>query len=140
MNDKREEQHVDETQLHYADILHWVAIIGFVFLILTFGLYVSGTLPSLVNPSEVPQMWHLQSEAFLQQTGLSTGWEWVEDIAHGDILTFASLIFLASGTIICFAITLVIFIKKKEWAYTVFVALEIVVLLTAASGLVAGGH
>lgn len=132
--------HGSKTQIRYAEVLHWIALIGLVLLVATFALYLSGLIPPLVEPSEVTQMWHLSAEEYTETNNIPTGWGWIQEIVHGDMLAFASLVLLASGTIICFIITLFSFLKDKDWIYSGIIILEIFVLLLAASGLVAGGN
>ncbi len=129
-----------KTQIRYAEVLHWISLIGLALLLAAFALYLSGLLPPLVDPSEVPRMWHLSAEEYTEANNIPTGWGWVQKIAYGDVLSFASLVLLASGTLICFSITLFSFLKDKDWIYSGIIILEIGVLLLAASGLVAGGH
>ena len=140
MNKKDKNIRGSETQIRYAEVLHWIALIGLVLLLATFALYLSGLIPPLVEPSEVPAMWHLSAEEYTEANNIPTGWAWIREIVHGDVLSFASLVLLASGTIICFIITLFSFLKDKDWIYSGIIILEIFVLLLAASGLVAGGH
>jgi hypothetical protein len=140
MNKKDKNIRGSETQIRYAEVLHWIALIGLVLLLATFALYLSGLIPPLVEPSEVPAMWHLSAEEYAEANNIPTGWAWIREIIHGDVLSFASLVLLASGTIICFIITLFSFLKDKDWIYSGIIILEIFVLLLAASGLVAGGH
>ena len=130
----------DDIQHLYANTLHWIAIIGFIFLVLSFIIYVLGILPPLVEPSTIPDMWHLPADEYVELNRLSTGWDWVDTIAHGDIIAMSSLFFLATGTIICFAVILVMFIKRRIWPYAIFTAAEIIVLLLAAGGIVTGSH
>jgi hypothetical protein len=140
MSEKNNNIRGSETQIRYAEVLHWIALIGLALLLVTFVLYVSGLIPPLVEPSEVPAMWHLSAEEYTEANNIPTGWAWIREIVHGDVLSFASLVLLASGTIICFIITLFSFLKDKDWIYSGIIILEIFVLLLAASGLVAGGH
>lgn len=130
----------NEMQIQYAEVLHWIAVIGFGLLLLTFFIYMTGLLPPLVPPEKVPQMWHMEAEEYVEANRIPTGWRWVSSLGHGDILAFASLIFLAAGTILCFIITLFSFLKRREFIYSAIIAAEILVLLLAASGLVSGGH
>lgn len=130
----------NEMQVRYAEVLHWIAMIGFGLLLLTFFIYISGILPSLVPPEKVPQMWHMEAEEYVKVNHIPIGWKWIFSLGHGDILAFASLIFLAAGTIFCFIITLFSFLKRREFIYSAIIAAEILVLLLAASGLVSGGH
>ena len=131
---------VSEVQLQYADTLHWVAFIGLIFLVVGFGLYVFGILPPLVEPEKVTTMWHMEAEEYIEANNLPIGWKWLHHLGKGDVVTFSALIFLAFGTIICFFPTLVLFLKRKDLPYALFVFLELVVLILAATGILTGGH
>lgn len=134
------QSNVSEVQLKYAAFLHWVALIGLIFLVVGFSLYVFGILPPLVEPERVTEMWHMEAEEYIEANNLPTGWSWLYHIGNGDIVTFSSLIFLALGTIICLLPTLVLFLKNRDLLYALFVFLELVVLILAATGILIGSH
>lgn len=141
MNKKtHSENGADEMQIRYAEILHRIATAGLGFLIISFFLYVSGIPSPLVPPEKVPELWHMEAAAFVEKNNLPTKWEWISSLGRGDVLAFSSLAFLASGTILCFIITLFAFLKRKEYIYSVIIAAEILVLVLAAAGIAGGGN
>lgn len=129
-----------EIQRTYANTLHWIAITGFIFLVISFLIYVLAIVPPMVDPSTIPAMWHLPADEFVEQNSLATGWKWTHHVLHGDMIAMSSLFFLASGTIICFFVVSVLFIRERQWPYAVFSIIEIVVLVSAAYGVASGVH
>lgn len=133
------ERYVSEVQRTYADVLQLFVIVGLALLFLTFILFAAGLLPEVVAPQRVPELWDQPAHEFIAQTSFPDGWSWLSMLHFGDVLTLGALAFLATGTIVCFTIAIVLFIKKGDRAYAVMVALQVVVLIVAASG-AAGGH
>jgi len=128
-----------EEQLQYASVLQTVSLGGLAILVAGFLVYVSGLLPSLVPPSQIPRYWSLRVHEYLEQTGAPTGWHWVANLHHGDVVSFLGIVLLAAATLVCFVAVLPTFLRKKDLPYTVIVVVQIGVLLLAASGLITGG-
>ncbi len=130
----------NEAQRVYGQVLHWVSTLGIVFVILGFASYILELLPLKVPIQDIAQNWHLGAEELNRQFNLPTGWSWVSDMLHGDILSFASVVYLSAGTIICLAAVTVVFIREKNTIYTTITVLQILVLVFAASGIIGSGH
>ncbi|AAB89687.1 predicted coding region AF_1562 [Archaeoglobus fulgidus DSM 4304] len=131
---------VPEEQIIYADILYYGGLIGIIFMAITFAIYVSGTLPSLVKPEELTELWTHDTHYYLEETGLPTGWGWINYVTYGDVLNFVALAFLAMITIICYLAIIPVLLKKKDIIYTILAIAEVIILLLAASGLLQAGH
>jgi hypothetical protein len=130
----RNPRYVSEVQHAYAGILQAFVIVGFVLLFLSFVLFATGVLPNVVSVSEVPQHWDKTAEEYAEATGVPAGWSWVGMLWHGDILTFAALVFIASGTLVCFIGAAVLYLREHDYAYTAMVIAQVIVLALAASG------
>ncbi len=129
---------VSRTQLIYAGIQHRIAIIGQIILALAFGLYILNVLPQKAPIEDIAHHWHLSAEEFNEKLDIPTGWSWVSYLDHSDIISYATIVFLALGTFFCLTGAAISFIQEKNVTYTIIVILQILVLLTAASGIVTG--
>ena len=58
----------------------------------------------------------------------------------GDMLVLAAIAFLASCSIVCLLLALVIFRSGGERAFAAICALQVLVLMLAASGVLSAGH
>lgn len=130
-----------EEQLAYAFLLDWGMKIGLILLIITFALYVFEVLPPYVPISELPKVWGLNVHQYLQATGIKPGWAWLKHLSRSDFLNFIPLALLGGLTILCFLRILPIYLRKKDYLFSILTLLQILVLLLAASGLLqVGGH
>jgi hypothetical protein len=121
-------------------VLAWVAICGLALLGLGYLAYLARLVPLSVPIEAIAENWHLRAEELTEKLHLPHGWAWTADWKHADVLSFATVVFLASGTIACLAATFVSFIREKDAAYAIIVLLQIAVLLVAASGIGGGPH
>jgi hypothetical protein len=130
-----------EEQLAYARVLDGGMKVGFVSLVVTFALYMTGVLAPHVPVEELPRLWALPVKEYLAATGIHGGWSWLGMLARGDFLNFVGIAFLASVAMICYATITPIFFRKNDRIYGCLAVLEIAVLALAASGVLkAGGH
>jgi hypothetical protein len=130
-----------EIQLYYSRLLSRLTKLGFVFLLITFTLYIFGILGNYVPRHLLPQYWGHPLLQYLELTRMKTGWDWLQELHHGDVLNLLPIAFLASITIICLLAVTVRFFRNREPLQGIIVILEIVVLVVAASGLLkVGGH
>ena len=130
-----------EEQVIYAKILNAGMLIGLVTLVIAFILYTIGFTQPLIPLEQVQTYWIMSVHDYLNQSGIQTGWAWLGNLEHGDMLTFLPIAFLSLLTIICYLTILPVLIRKKDTAYVVIAILEIAVLALAASGILSsGGH
>jgi hypothetical protein len=138
----------NEEQLLYAKILEIGMYTGLGLLLVTFILYVSGILAPAVPIQELPTYWvmsvHDYAEAinhhFLHREHVITGWSWVSVLGKGDFINFLGIALLSGVTIVCYVGIIPTLIRKKHFAYAIMAVTEVVILLLAASGLLAAGH
>lgn len=134
-------------QLLYANILEKGMYFGLVSMVITFALYVSGILPSVVPRSEIANYWampvHEYLEAinqnFLQQEHAPTGWAWLSLLGKGDFLNFLPVATLAGVTIVCYAAIMPGLFKRGDKAMGLMALATAIILFLAASGIVGGG-
>lgn len=138
MNDPN--KYASPEQLRYAKVLGVGVIAGFVMLVGSFFLYVTGILKPLVPISEIPKYWSLPADQFVKVTHSPTGWAWVTEIGKGDILNLVGIAVLASISIISTLAVLPIFARARERMQIVISVLLVAVLVVAASNVLARFH
>ena len=130
---------VSNEQILYANILNAGMLVGLLSLILIFFLYATGILESLIPLEKVQEYWVMSVHEYLEQSGVQIGWAWLGNLEFGDMLNLLPIALLALLTVICYISLLPGLIRKKDTAYLVIVVLEIMVLVLAASGILAAG-
>jgi hypothetical protein len=126
--------------MRYASLLGWGTRAGLVLLVVSFAVYVSGTMPSLVPPQQLPQLWSQPVGAYLAATGAPTGWNWLVHLSRGDMAALASIAWLAACSVPCLLALLPLARARGDrWLIAMCVA-EALVIAAAASGLISGGH
>ncbi|MEW6446857.1 MAG: DUF1634 domain-containing protein [Bacillota bacterium] len=125
-------------QLLYANIINIGMISGMALLIVAFLLYVSGIVPPLIPPEQVPSLWGGKAKEFVEVSHVH-GWTWLQYVGKGDYMNFIGIAILAGLSVLGYLVLLPALIRKKDIAYTLLVIAEIVVLLAAALGIVGGG-
>lgn len=68
-------------------------------------------------------------------TGEPIGWGWVRRVNEGDLAAILGIAILAAANIFCFARTLPDLIRRRERVFAIICALELIVFLVAASGI-----
>jgi hypothetical protein len=132
---------VSKEQILYANILNAGMLVGLASLIVVFFLYATGILESLIPLEKVQEYWVMSVHEYLKQSGIQIGWAWLGNLEFGDMLNLLPIAFLSLLTVICYLVLLPGLVRKKDTAYLVIAVLEILVLLLAASGILAtGGH
>lgn len=130
-----------EEQLAYATLLDLGMKAGLLMLVVSFIIYLSGVLTPHVAVNDLPKYWSLPVKTYLHETGIPTGWAWVNMIGKGDFLNFVGIAFLAGVTIICYIRIIPILFRKKDTVYAILAIIEVLVLVLAASGILkSGGH
>jgi hypothetical protein len=139
---------VSEEQLLYASILSNGVNAGLAVLLLTFTLYITGVVEPAVPIEAVSTYWTLDVDTYLEtinaeyvhQDHRLTGWWWLFALRHGDFYSFLGIAFLAGVTPICFIGIIPTLLRKRDWIYATIAVTEVVILVLAASGLLAVGH
>ncbi len=132
-------QQPPEQQL-YARWLGWGTRIGLAVLVVSFALYVSGLLPSAVPPERLPQLWGLPVAQYLQQSGAATGWGWVPQIGRGDVTALLGIVMLASCSVPALLALLPGALQRSDRLFAALCLAEVLVIVLAATGWLAGGH
>jgi hypothetical protein len=126
--------------LRYAHLLDWGARLGVLALIISFAVYVFGILTPHVPLEQLPSVWNLPVSAYLQQTGTPTGWGWLALANKGDLSGLIGIAILAGCSIPPLLGLIPLYLKRRDYVYTVICAVVIAVLVLAASGVLTAGH
>lgn len=126
----------DTEQLRYAAWLHWSTLAGFLTLIGTFVAYVFNILPARIPLERLPQVWNLPAAEYLKTTGMPKGWGWIGMLGNGDLASFLGIAILSGCSILCILAVMPIYAKRRDRIYFAICALEIAILVLAASGLI----
>jgi hypothetical protein len=113
----------------------WVDIgtrVGFVILIISFLIYVSGLLDPGVPLQELTRLWGLPVDRYVAAIGAPTGWGWLALLAKGDYLNYLGVALLASVTIAAYARIVPVLLAHGERWRAAIAALQVVVLVVAA--------
>ncbi|MBV5303602.1 MAG: DUF1634 domain-containing protein [Chlorobium sp.] len=136
----KQELHANRVQLSYATVLFWTSTLGIIFIIAGYLTYVLQLLPSAVSPAEVALHWHLRAAELHKVVAVPSGWDWLTQLGRGDVISYASIVYLSSVTMFCLAVIIPAFVKEKDFIYTVLTLLQVTVLLFVAAGAFSGGH
>ncbi len=131
-----------EAQLFYANLLNKLAMFGFLVLIVSFVIYISGLVGSYVPLEQVSYYWTKSSHHYMEAAKIQPGWSWLYHLSYADFLVYIPITILAGVTIVCYIGVIFKFLKSKEYILVAIAALEVIVLAAAASGLLGtgGGH
>ena len=124
----------------YASWASWGTRIGLTVLVCSFLAYVLALLEPLVPLGQLPALWALPVERYVALTGAPTGWGWLARLGHADYLNVPGIALLASVTAFCYLRLLVSFLRQRDRLQSALTALQILVLLAAASGLLDRTH
>ena len=129
-----------EEQGIYARWLEWGARAGLLVLVLSFVVYALELLTPLIPHAKLPTLWHLPAHHFAAATGAPTGWDWTRHLDKGDYVMLVGVAMLVAISAHCYARIIAVFAHRGERLHVVLAALQIVILIAAASGFLAGGH
>ena len=130
-----------EGQTMYADLLFYGCWISLAVMVVTYCAYVFGLMTPHVPLESITQYWSQPVGHYLKEAHVPVGWGWTSLLGKGDFLNFAGVVLLAGMSVVCYLRILPFLIRKKHTLLAGIAALEVLVLLLAASGLVnAGAH
>jgi len=131
---------ISPEQQVYARWLDWSTRVSLAVLIAAFLAYAVGPLAPAVAVDDLPRLWVLPVERYLEATGVPSGWGWVAMLAKGDYLNLVGVALLGFVTVLCYLRVLPLLLTRGERLQAAFAVAQVAVLLLAASGLLAGGH
>jgi hypothetical protein len=121
----------------YARWLDVATQASFVISLVAFLLYAGHVLQPYVALADLPRYWSLPVGKFIEATGAPTGWTWLRELGYGDGLNLAAIALLGLVTPLCYARLVPALIAERDWLQAALAAAQLVVLLAAASGVVA---
>jgi hypothetical protein len=122
----------------YARWLGVGARLGLTLLIVTFAVYVLGLLEPLVPLRSLPGLWRLPVAEFISATGAPTGWGWLARLGAADYLNLVGVAVLGAVSVACYLRIIAFYWREGDRGLAWLAIGQVVVLLAAASGLVAG--
>ncbi|HLS85499.1 MAG TPA: hypothetical protein VK043_04315 [Burkholderiales bacterium] len=131
---------VPEEQQLYARWLDVASRVGLAVLAAMFLVYVFKLVPAHVPVEDLPALWTLPLEQYLEQTGAPTGWGWLTLLGRGEYLSLIGVTILCLATLLCYVRLVIALVAKGDRLYAAIAAAQIVVLCVAALGFLAGGH
>lgn len=126
-------------QQRYARWLSWGMRIGLALLVASFAAYLLGLGPH-VPIDRAPELWSQPARELLARTGLRAGWGWAALLPASDMLVMAAIAVLASCSIPPLLAAARSFARAGERTLWIVCALEVAVLVLAASGVLAVTH
>lgn len=127
-------------QARYARLLAIGTYTGLALLVILFGVYMLGIVEPHVAHDRLPELWRLPAGRFLEETGIAGGWGWTALVHRADILTLVGIVVLAFCSVPCLVAVMPLYWAAGQRMLMAICALEIAVIVAAASGLVSGGH
>ena len=127
-------------QTVYARWLEWGTRVGLWLLIAAFAAYAFGVLEPHVELSRLPALWGLPAERYQAMAGAPAGWGWLGFLDKGDHLNLLAVALLSMITVVCYLRILPLHLRRGERLLAAMILAQILVLLAAASGALAGGH
>ena len=124
----------------YARWLDWGTRISLALLVAAFLAYVFGLAPAALPLADLPRFWTLPLERYLALSGSPTGWGWLAMLDKGEYQNLVGVALLGLVTVACYLRILPALLARRERLQAAIVVAQVLVLLLAASGLLAGGH
>ena len=128
--EERDAQHV------YARWLEIGSRAIFVFAVLSLVVYGTGLLAPAVPLENLPRLWNLPAAEYLRQAQLPDGWGWLRLVRFGDYLNVLPIVLFSVLSLVCSARVIPAFMRSGERTQAWLAALQVAVLLLAASGLI----
>lgn len=128
---------VPEEQKLYARWLRQGARAGLWMLCASFLVYVFELVESHVPLEDLPALWVHPVDHFRALTGAPAGWDWLQLLGKGDYLNFLGIAVLGLITVACYARIVLPLLRGGERLQAGLAVAQVLVLLAAASGLLA---
>jgi hypothetical protein len=127
-------------QLRYARWLDAGTRVGLFVSVVGFAVYVLGWMPASVEPQRLSEMWHLPVTQFLQATGAPTGWGWLGQVGHGDMLALLGIALLTACSVPPLLALVPLYRARGDRVYVRLCVAVVAVIALAASGILSAGH
>jgi hypothetical protein len=129
-----------EEQKTYSGILSAGRKLGLASIGIALIAYLSGLMNARVPMSILPRYWGMSAADYMKATGLKGGWAWLNLYQYGDMLSFFGIAILGMVSVACYLAIIPTLARKKDYPYFIIAIFEVLVLISAASGLVNFGE
>lgn len=126
-------------QIHYANLLFSGSWYALLIMLITHVIYVTGLKGPYIPLQKMPLYWTLPVEEYLQRAEVPNGWAWIHLAGRSDFLNFSGIVLLLSMSLICPLILLSASIRRSDRTFLVLLALQLLLLYCAASGVFSCG-
>ena len=140
VNDDRHGAEQRTEQFRYATLLERGSWLGMAMLVITFTVYALGLLPADIAPARWPSLWDKPVREYIQLTGAPTGWGWLGKLGKSDYASLSGVAILAGCSMVSVLALIPMYWKRRDRAFALIAALQVLVLVLAASGMLRAGH
>jgi hypothetical protein len=126
------EQNDARLQELYARWLDFFTKAAFAVSLITLFLYLSGAVPAFVGLTQLPEVWVLPVDRYLDLTGAPRGWAWLRLSAYGDYLNLIGICLYALVTLFCYLRIIPALLRCGERVHAALAIAQALVLLAAA--------
>jgi hypothetical protein len=123
----------------YARWLEIGARISLVVMAVGFALYMTGAMAPLIEPERLATLWGLPADQYLAATDAPTGWSWLVQLGHGDVIGELGVALLALCSLPCLLALLPLYHAAGDRLYLWLCIGQCAVLVFSASGLLVVG-
>ena len=131
----KDDERISSEQRRFAATIEFGMRCGLALLVPGFMAYVFGWVPAAVPLESLSQYWGLPVAEYRQLTGAPEGWSWLAHLGKGDTLPLIGIVVLCATALFAFIGLIIACLVRRDWPYAVIAALQVMVLVLAASGL-----
>jgi hypothetical protein len=100
--------------------------------VITLFLYLSGAVPAFVELKQLPEVWVLPVDRYLELTGAPRGWAWLRLTGYGDYLNLIGIALYALVTLFCYLRIIPAMLRGGELLHAALAIAQVLVLFAAA--------
>jgi len=129
------EQDWTRARVKFANVLFSGSWYSLILLLITFGIYFSGSAEYYISPDKMPAYWQISANDFNHLENTPHNWGWLDLLAYGDYWVFAPIAILLCLTPICSFLIIPTVLKHKDWLFMTILLFLLCTICLAASGL-----
>lgn len=124
----------------FARAMQVLSQVSLAAVVVTFGLYLSGTLSPYLPPHRLALLLGQGAADAGAQQAMPGGWRWLALLNHSDMLSLGGLVLLVLSVIGAYVTLVPLLLRQRSWLYLVLVLLQLAVFALAGTGWLSGGH
>lgn len=139
----KEGGYADRVHVLYAKTLDLVSHAVIVTMSIGYVLYLTELLPLGIPIETLAANWNLSAADMQARLHQPSGWSFLTNpggLLQGDIVSYMSVILLALATLFCLAVAVTVYFREKKPLFFTIALGQFLVLVVAASGIVAAGR